>query len=142
MARDLTIDWLGRRYDPSAGKGHLESYFLRANHPTEPRAFWLKATIWAPIDGEAVAEAWCITFDRAGATWAAKTTAPFADSRFSEDALDIEIAGCRFRFGLDGGEASGRMKDGERRWDVRWTSVGGVLGSPVRRGEGVKLPPF
>ena len=43
--------------------GHVESYFLRANHPTRPLALWLKATILAPLHGPAVAESWFIWFD-------------------------------------------------------------------------------
>ena len=29
-------------------RGHVESYFWRANHPHEGKAFWLKATILRP----------------------------------------------------------------------------------------------
>ena len=43
--------------------GQVESYFLRANDPDRPRAFWLKATILAPLEGEAEAETWFIFFD-------------------------------------------------------------------------------
>ena len=28
--------------------GHYESYFLRANHPDRPLAFWIRYTIFAP----------------------------------------------------------------------------------------------
>ena len=38
--------------------GHVESYFLRANHPTRPLAVWLKATVLAPLKGPPVAESW------------------------------------------------------------------------------------
>ena len=38
--------------DPRFGgaPGHVESYFLRANDQTRPRALWLKATILSAID--------------------------------------------------------------------------------------------
>jgi hypothetical protein len=27
------------------GAGHYESYFVKAHHPTEPKAFWLRHTV-------------------------------------------------------------------------------------------------
>ena len=39
--------WNALRYDGSR-KGHYESYFQRANHPTEPRAFWIRYTVFVP----------------------------------------------------------------------------------------------
>jgi hypothetical protein len=45
---------------PLPARGHVESYFLRANDPARPRALWLKATILAPLQGEPVAETWLI----------------------------------------------------------------------------------
>lgn len=68
----------------SGRPGHVESYFLRANHPGRPLALWLKATILAPLEGPAVAEAWFIFFDgEKGTTFAHRQTEPFERASFS-----------------------------------------------------------
>jgi hypothetical protein len=62
------------------GPGHVESWFVRANHPTEPRALWLKITILAPLAGPPVAEAWLVAFDTAARGW--RDTVPLAEATF------------------------------------------------------------
>jgi len=46
-------------------EGHYESYFLRANHPTRPLAFWIRYTVFCPRGraGNAVGELWAVFFD-------------------------------------------------------------------------------
>jgi hypothetical protein len=88
--------------------------------------------VLAPLAGDPVAEAWCATFDaESGQTWAAKRTAPLGDSTFETrgDALHIEIAGCRFRLGADGGEGQGEIRGG--RFDLRWRKELAALADPV-----------
>jgi hypothetical protein len=55
------------RYDAEAGaaSGHVESFFLKANDPSGPRAFWIKFTVYAPLGAKerAAAEVWAIAFD-------------------------------------------------------------------------------
>lgn len=34
------------RYRPGQRAGHYESFFLRANHPTRPLAFWIRHKIF------------------------------------------------------------------------------------------------
>jgi hypothetical protein len=34
------------RYRPGRPGGHYESYFVRANHPARPEAFWIRCTIF------------------------------------------------------------------------------------------------
>ena len=65
---DALPDWNAVRYDPETSKGHVESYFLKANDARGRRAVWLKATIYASElrPAHAVAEAWAIVFDREG----------------------------------------------------------------------------
>lgn len=52
------------RYHAQAA-GHYESFFLRANHPIRPLAFWIRYTIFSPRDapGNAVGELWAVFFD-------------------------------------------------------------------------------
>lgn len=118
---------------PNQGQGHVESYFWRANHPHEPKAFWLKATILRPLQGETVAEVWCATFDAEGETWAARETVPLAQARFGGDPLVIRVGECRFELGRHGGSATGEIGTGDaaRTWDLRWTIPDGRLFEPL-----------
>jgi len=53
------------RYQPGQPDGHYESFFVRANDPTRPRAFWIRYTVFAP-DGkpeDARGELWAVVFD-------------------------------------------------------------------------------
>jgi len=45
--------------------GHYESYFLRANHPDKPQAFWIRYTIFSPKGqaNKAIGEIWAMYFD-------------------------------------------------------------------------------
>ena len=53
------------RYQPCQQKGHYESFFQRANHPSEPKAFWIRYTIFSPDKHpeKAIGELWAIFFD-------------------------------------------------------------------------------
>ena len=122
------------RYRP--GSGHVESFFLRANHPTEPRAFWLKATILAPNPGagEPVAELWCVVFDdttRRDTT--ARETVPLTMAAFDRTGRTIQVAGAHFSLDPVGGELRGRLaKNGHAfSWDLRTRTVDGPLGDPL-----------
>lgn len=108
-------------------RGHVESYFLRANDPVRPRAIWLKATILAPLEGPALAEVWLVWFDgERGTTFAHKDTVPFERAAFHEVAggIGIRAASAALRLGPSG-SATGTMERAGRRasWDLAWTSV-------------------
>ncbi len=111
---------------------HVESWFLRANHPTRARALWLKATILGRRGGESVAELWCSLFD-GDRGWARgrKETVPIAEASFGEAPLEVEIAGGRFRFAPRGGEARGELDGGSISWDLGWRPLRGALGEPL-----------
>ena len=53
------------QYQHGNDAGHYESFFLRANHPSLPKAFWFRYTIFAPKGNpeKALAELWGIWFD-------------------------------------------------------------------------------
>lgn len=97
----------------SGRKGHVESWFFRANDPASPRAFWLKATILVPLGAAPVAELWCVAFD-GDRRWGGRRTVPLAEARFDEGG--IELAGARFAFA---GSAAGAL--GPCAWELRWT---------------------
>jgi hypothetical protein len=106
-------------------RGHVESYFLRANHPTRPLAIWLKATVLAPLEGPALAESWFIWFDgEKGTTFAHKQTQPFEQAAFVGDgAPGLDVTGPGVNFSLRAaGAATGTVpgKDGTARFDLSW----------------------
>jgi len=50
---------------PGDRKGHYESFFVRANHPERPLAFWIRYTIFSPRNApeRARGELWAVWFD-------------------------------------------------------------------------------
>jgi hypothetical protein len=81
-------------YRPGQKEGHYESYFLRANHPSRPLAFWIRYTIFSPQGSpeKAIGELWAVYFDGETKTnVAVKKEVPFDRCSFSPSALDITI---------------------------------------------------
>ncbi len=105
---------------PAAAGGHTESWFLRANHPTEPKALWLKATVLVRGDGQADAVAWCSLFD-GDRTVALKQSQGLGLASFG-DGSAIEVVGCSFELGSHGGKLDGKLESpaGDVRWDLRF----------------------
>jgi hypothetical protein len=82
------------RFDPSSKRGHYESWFQRANHPSRPLAFWVRYTIFAPKrrPADARGELWAIVFDgERDEIVAVKRDVPIAECRFSPEGLDVHI---------------------------------------------------
>src|SRR5207249_10155206 len=42
---------------------HYESFYVKACHPSEPRAVWIRHTAWKAPGAEAVGSLWCTLFD-------------------------------------------------------------------------------
>lgn len=80
-----------------SNSGHYESWFQRANHPTEALAFWIRYTIFIPADGTrpALGELWAILFDGEEIT-ARKAEVPLADCSFSRDTITVRIGASTF----------------------------------------------
>src|ERR1019366_5008366 len=53
------------RYKTGQKQGHYESFFMRANHPQLPLAFWIRYTVFSPHlhPENAIGEVWAIYFD-------------------------------------------------------------------------------
>jgi hypothetical protein len=102
----------GMKYDPRARRGHMESWFLKANDPVGRRALWLRWTIWAGAaePRPALAEAWAIAFGSERGHVATKSSLPFERARFSRDGIDVELDGCT----LTPRAARGRVESGGR----------------------------
>lgn len=100
------------------GIDHVESWFVRANHPTQPRALWLKSTVLCRADGTAVAESWCSVF-------AGTRTAAFR----ARDVIDQPA----IRLTETGGTSRGRLtgEAGPVEWDVGFTRPPGSWAEPM-----------
>lgn len=107
----------------SETRNHVESWFVRANHPRDPMAIWLKATAYM-ADGFATASVWCIMFDaRYGQVQKFKQTIPIGHAAFrqSELRLKVGIEGCLFQFGRNGtAQGSVSDRDGSCSWNLAW----------------------
>jgi len=64
--RRTAAEWNELRFDPAKRRGHVESYFLKANDPAGDRALWVRGTIFCSTHepDRPVAEGWAIAFDR------------------------------------------------------------------------------
>jgi hypothetical protein len=107
------VNWA--QYEPGRTRGHYESFYLRANHPSEPLAFWLRYTIFAPHGRpeDAEGELWAVVFDPS--ITSAYVAVPLAECAFGRAAFDVRVAGAT----LDGTSLRGRA--GDISWDLRYT---------------------
>jgi hypothetical protein len=110
------------RYRPGQRSGHYESFFLRANHPTRPLAFWIRYTLFSPHrhPDKAIGELWAVFFDgESGAHVVAKTEVPFARCRFSNADFDVRIDDAT----LYADQLQGHAESGGHRiaWDLRYS---------------------
>jgi hypothetical protein len=97
---------------------YYESRFLRANHPDQPKAIWLRETLLLPTVGEPVADVWVMVFDPDGAgNRALKVPHPIDDADFDYDDWTARIGATH----IDDQSAHGAVTDGDRsaRWDLR-----------------------
>ena len=114
-----------------AGADHVESWFVRANHPIAPRAVWLKATLLTRSDGSSLSQAWFSIF-AADQTAGFCQDAPMADARFQGDSsgLDAAVGPLTLRVGSDAGSSTGELHSDQGRvaWDLRFERLPEPLG--------------
>jgi hypothetical protein len=48
------------------GRGHYESFYLRASHPSEPLGVWIRHTVHKPSNGSATGSIWFTLFEADG----------------------------------------------------------------------------
>jgi hypothetical protein len=131
--------WNRIRFDPSDPRGHVESFFVKANDVAGERALWVRYTILAParkpagllgrvLGGRgpasvgAVLEVWAVAFERArGAPLWAKERHPIGAAAIDPSGPRIEVGGSVFEPGRARGRA--RSEDGavDVAWDLRWS---------------------
>jgi hypothetical protein len=121
--------------------GYYESFFLRANHPTRPLAFWIRYTIFSPKNHQqdASGELWAIYFN--GETnnhIVVKQEVPFRQCTFSPTEFFVEINGAQLKPGKLHGVVS--AKDDSLAWDLTFdTNSKPLLLLPLQLYE-TKLP--
>jgi hypothetical protein len=96
------------------GRGHYESFYLRASHPSEPLGVWIRHTVHKPPDEAPSASVWFTLFE-AGGPRASKVTV-------GEDALSVPPGGY-IRVGeseIDPGRAVGSASSEQlsASWDL------------------------
>lgn len=82
------------RYQPGQTAGHYESFFQRANHPTQPLAFWIRYTLFSPHNRpqDAMGELWAIYFNgEQNQHIAVKTEFPLDQCVFKTDEFAVQI---------------------------------------------------
>jgi hypothetical protein len=110
------MDVNGSRFDPAASAGLYESYYLRANHPDKPLAFWIRYTVFRPAGrpDQARGELWAIVFDRIAGHVSEKLEFPISECSFARDRLAVRLG----RATLDDAELRGRT--GSIGWDLSY----------------------
>jgi len=119
------LAWANRPRWAAQREGHYESFFIRANHRSEPRALWIRYTVFSPRGRPDLArgELWAIVFD--GTTQrhrAFKHVEPIGACRLAGERLDVRIGDAR----LDATHASGVVHDdtGTLSWTLDLASDG------------------
>lgn len=111
-------------WTPEHRGGHVESYFLKLNDPTQNRAFWIKFTLLEPKDkpADTVAEVWGIAFDNASPDKIAafKETYPVGSVTLARQKLDLQFGESSYQEGATRGKLRGPT--GELAWDLQMTS--------------------
>jgi hypothetical protein len=97
-----------------SGRGHYESYYLRAVDPTRPRGVWIRYTVTVPSGGEPLGQLWFTYFDRGRPPRAVRVD---AGRPSSSGGVGIELGEATL------GEVSATGSAGPASWHLRWTSA-------------------
>jgi hypothetical protein len=102
-------------------KGFYESFFLRANHPRKPQAFWIRYTVFEPRDAAAqtIGELWATWFDGdTGHHVSVKSELPISQCRFDRDRFRVKVGEAT----LDDKKAAGAAGAGAAiEWDLSYS---------------------
>jgi hypothetical protein len=107
-------------YRPGRASGHYESWYLRANHPARPLAFWIRYTIFAPAGrpADAVGQLWAVAFDgETGKHATAQCDVPMGQCAFPAEKFDVRVGTSV----LDWGRARGSA--GEISWELAYSGA-------------------
>lgn len=99
--------------------GHYESFFLRANHPQRPLAFWIRYTIFSPQSHpeQAVGELWAVIFNgETNQHTAVKVELPLSECVFDNSQFFVRIANSVLTH--EGLKGSIESLEGAISWDL------------------------
>ena len=119
-----------------AGRGHYESFYVRAVDPRRPRGVWIRYTVSVPPHGGPSGRLWCVLFDR-------DRPAPVA---LRADAGPVTTGnGSLLGLGtstFDEGAADGALDTsaGSAQWSLRWAAGAPPLLHLPRAVYGTRLP--
>ena len=102
-------------------KGHYESFFLRANHPLEPLAFWIRYTVFNPTNNpkKAIGELWAIFFNgNTNNHISVKTEVPISKCNFNNNSFNINVEHAILNASIIKGESSSGGNKIE--WDMSY----------------------
>lgn len=109
------------------GKGFYESYFIRANHPDKPVAFWIRYTVFEPSGdlASAMGELWATWFDGSTAKHVSvKDEFPVSKCVFDKERFFVKVGDAL----LDKDKAAGRAgKENSVSWDLSYAGISGPL---------------
>ncbi|MFE8072235.1 hypothetical protein QQM79_14355 [Marinobacteraceae bacterium S3BR75-40.1] len=149
--------WALCQYDPGASrqtrKGHYESFFVRANHPSEPRGFWIRYTVFQSRQGDersTVGELWAIYFDATGESTRVVTVqqdVPMEQCSFQSGTSSLAVGGATWEKGRLKGEC--RLDDNRIEWDLAHQDGQGELlllpdylyGAPLPKAKSMVIAP-
>lgn len=109
------------QFDSLSDRGFYESYFLRANHPSRPLAFWIRYTLFSPRGKPDATEGqlWAIYFDgEASAITAVKQCVPLERCAFSGVGLAVRLGESVLDETLLRGTA--HSQNHQLAWDLRY----------------------
>jgi hypothetical protein len=110
------------QYKSGQKPGHYESFFMRANHPALPQAFWIRYTIFSPHGHpeNALGELWAIYFDGiAHHNVAVKKEVRIDQCKFSNDQFRVNIGNSTLSSDYLSGNAA--CDDNTISWDMSYT---------------------
>lgn len=131
----------GARYRPDRTAGHYESFYLRANHPRQPLAWWIRYTVHSPAGrpADAVGELWFVLFDGDRQS-VARQAFPAGRFSFARESFAVRVGDATLGPGrLAGGIPPGRGPG--VTWDLSWTGTGEPLYLLPRRSYTARFPP-
>jgi hypothetical protein len=103
--------------DVRPGRGHYESWYLRAVDPSAPRGVWIRYTVTVQPEGEPAGQLWCTWFDRAAP--APRAVRVPAGPPGSGGAFWIRFG--EHSFGPEGAIGAARSEDVSTRWSLHVT---------------------
>ena len=112
-------------------RGLYESNYIKANSPDGQRAVWIKHNILAPArpDVPAVAELWCVLFEKGRAPRALKETVEMA--RLKTSATQARMEGEGVLISPDRSATRIEMNGRSAQWDITFSATPGPFGQPV-----------